>query len=141
MTYFSSTTKEQYDAYLERPDLVETITLYTAPQPAGPVDKSKNLQGSVVDKAEEMQGQPAAPAQEPSDDIDIDDVRQYLEAWGCLAHPGDRALLARYGQNPTIPAGWKLVPAEPTIDMMFMGVSEWSVHDDPEEDHPYAHSR
>lgn len=35
--------------------------LYTAPQPAEPVDKSKNLQGSVVDKAEEMQGQPAEP--------------------------------------------------------------------------------
>lgn len=73
------------------------------------------------------------PVKVPSDDIDIDDVHQYLEAWGCLAHPGVRALLARYGQ-PVEPEGWQLVPKEPTEEMMFMGVSEWATHDDSEED-------
>ncbi|MAK55192.1 MAG: hypothetical protein CML17_05035 [Pusillimonas sp.] len=38
------------------------------------------------------------PVKVPSDEIDIEDVRQYLESWGCLAHPGVRALLAKYAK-------------------------------------------
>lgn len=41
----------------------------------------------------------AEEVNEVGDDIDIEDVRQYLEAWGCLAHPGVVALIARYGSK------------------------------------------
>lgn len=57
--------------------------------------------------------QPTTQSLETSDDIDIKDVREYLDAWGCLAHPGVVALLNWYGQQFTAPKGWKLVPVEP----------------------------
>ncbi|HCP79383.1 MAG: hypothetical protein CML16_03305 [Pusillimonas sp.] len=37
-------------------------------------------------------------AKTSSDEIDIEDVRQYLESWGCLAHPGVRALLTKHAK-------------------------------------------
>lgn len=37
-------------------------------------------------------------------EIDIADVRQYLQSWGCLAHPGVRALVDGY-QSSTQPSG------------------------------------
>lgn len=33
--------------------------------------------------------------------VDIDDVRQYLDAWGCLEHPGVRALVDGYQPQPS----------------------------------------
>lgn len=42
--------------------------------------------------------QPAEPVKAPSDEVDLEEVRRYLDDWGCLDHPGVRALLARYGR-------------------------------------------
>lgn len=68
-------------------------------QPAEPVDKSKNLQGSVVDKAEEMQGQPAEPVKmRPETDSEhiARDIRE-----GRFPEKSDR----------------KMVPAEPVKEL------------------------
>lgn len=77
----------------------------------------KNNGQIVMCGSPEAAPQPAEPSQEPSDDIDIKDVREYLDAWGCLAHPGVVALLARYG-HPVEPEGWQLVPKEATEQML-----------------------
>lgn len=37
-------------------------------------------------------------------------------------------------QPPQIPAGYKLVPIEPTIEQTFLGVAEWNISEDPEEE-------
>lgn len=58
------------------------------------------------------------PVKVPRDDIDIKDVREYLDAWGCLAHPGVVSLLNWYGHQLTAPKGWQLVPKEPTEEML-----------------------
>ena len=48
--------------------------------------------------------QPVSGADELADgEIDIADVRQYLQSWGCLAHPGVRALVDGY-QSSTQPS-------------------------------------
>lgn len=43
--------------------------------------------------------QPEAVSRTAPSDIDIQEVREYLDQWGCLAHPGVRALLSRCGQR------------------------------------------
>ncbi|MDT0215832.1 hypothetical protein Q9R35_00715 [Alcaligenes sp. AB3] len=72
------------------------------------VDRSPEMQGTPVDESPNLQGQqqPVSGADGllADGEIDIADVRQYLQSWGCLAHPGVRALVDGY-QSSTQPFG------------------------------------
>jgi|GEM_PF-911867 len=63
---------------------------------------------------------------------------KHSAAWVRFAH----ALLARYGAQPAVPDGWKLVPIKPTEDMVVAFAEEWYSHqqaiDDPQMDEAYA---
>ncbi|MDY0071847.1 MAG: hypothetical protein RBR77_04275 [Thauera sp.] len=124
-----------YDRTLKALEAVKTtrlgissgsIDLYAAPQPAEPVkidvddlaqeirrvDGKHSLGAAALAEALlPFLSRTAEPVKVPSDDIDIEDVRQYLDSWGCLAHPGVRALLARYGKGA--PSNRKGGPVEP----------------------------
>ena len=118
MTYFSSTTKEQYDAYSERPDLVETITLYTAPQPTDPIKPNVSFDDPRVQKVYEI--------------ICGDNHPPAGEHWD--GYVSRLIVDALFSGEPVEPEGWKLVPVGLTHIMMYAGVAEWLTRDDPEED-------
>lgn len=53
--------------------------------------RAANLVAEVLHAA-----QPDEPVEVPGDEVDLEEVRCYLDDWGCLDHPGVRALLAHY---------------------------------------------
>lgn len=80
--------------FLGSDDFTHDVRLY--------IDGDFADQGEKLDYAKSIADQlntapqPAEPVAVPNDEVDLEEVRRYLVDWGCLDHPGVRALLAHY---------------------------------------------